>query len=409
MDKIKVLCIPTDKFGIGYFRGLNPHVNLHKLYGDDFDVTIEYDTSSKDLSYFKEFDIVQFSKNIGKSYDSHNQIQQYLKENNIKTVLDIDDFWDLGSFHPMSRMYREYKHKERIIANIQNADYVTTTTTIFANKIASHNKNVFVLPNAIDTSESQFNPEPIKSDKLRFGLICGSSHEHDIALLKGMTNSLPKDVLDKIQIVLCGFDLNGSMTEKDPVTGKMFTRSLKPTESVWFKYEMVLTDNYKLVSEQYKDFLLKFIPNVDYPLTDNEMYRRCWTKNIHQYATHYNNIDVLLAPLKVCEFNRYKSQLKVIEAGFFNKAIIAQDYGPYQIDLTHALNKDGTVNPMGNALMVDNAKNHKMWAKYIIKLVNEPELLRQLQTNLNNTVKDKYSIAEVTKQRAELYKSIINK
>lgn len=407
MSKIKVLCLPSDRFGVGYFRSLSPHVNLNNLYGDKFDVTIDYEPYNKDIEYFKEFDIVHYSKNIGKSYDRHKEILKYLNENEIVNIMDIDDHWDLGTFHPMSKIYQQSNNKENILYNIQHADYVTTTTKLFADKISKHNKNVIIFPNAIDVNEAQFKPKPTKSDKIRFGIICGSSHEHDLELLRGLTNSLSKEVLDKSQFVLCGFDLNGNVKERNPQTGEIYTRPITPTESVWFRYEMILTDNYKLVSPEYRNFLLKFLPNVDYPLTANETYRRCWTKNVHQYATHYNNIDVLLAPLKECDFNYYKSQLKVIEAGFFNKAIIAQDFGAYQIDCIHALNKDGSINKDGNALLVDSKKNHKLWAKYITKLVNEPELLAQLQNNLHETVKDKYSIEAVTKERAEFYESLI--
>lgn len=49
MDKIKVLCLPSDRFGVGYFRSLNPHTKLSELYGDKFDVTIEYDVLNLSL------------------------------------------------------------------------------------------------------------------------------------------------------------------------------------------------------------------------------------------------------------------------------------------------------------------------------------------------------------------------
>ena len=65
----------------------------------------------------------------------------------------------------------------------------------------------------------------------------------------------------------------------------------------------------------------------------NEPYRRVWTKPITSYASNYNLFDISLAPLKESTFNKVKSQLKVIEAGFHKKAIIAQDFGPYQIDM----------------------------------------------------------------------------
>ena len=48
------------------------------------------------------------------------------------------------------------------------SDYVTTTTDIFANCLKKHNKNVIVLPNAIDKSEKQFQPIDVKSEKNTF-------------------------------------------------------------------------------------------------------------------------------------------------------------------------------------------------------------------------------------------------
>lgn len=407
MNKIKVLCLPSDRFGVGYFRSLNPHTKLSELYGDKFDVTIEYDVTNKPLTYFEEFDIIHFSKNISNSYDKCVEVLKYLKDKKTITVMDIDDYYDLGSFHPMSAVYKTTNTKQKLIDNIRMSDYVTTTTDIFANCLKKHNKNVIVLPNAIDKSEKQFQPIDVKSEKIRFGIICGSSHEHDINILQGLTNSLPKDILAKCQFVLCGFDTNGMYREKDAQTGQIRERPIMPQETVWYGYEKVLTDNYKLVSQPYSSFLHRFIPNMDYPYNDKEIYRRCWTKPINQYATHYNNIDVLLVPLKECDFNKYKSQLKVIEAGFFHKAIIAQNFGPYTIDLKPFI-KQGNIDESGNGLLVESKKNHKQWAKYITTLVQHPEYINKMAENLYNTVKDKYSIETITVKRAEFYESIVN-
>ena len=65
----------------------------------------------------------------------------------------------------------------------------------------------------------------------------------------------------------------------------------------------------------------------------NKPYRRVWTQDITKYANNYNLFDVSLAPIEENVFNKVKSQLKVIEAGFHKKAIIAQNFGPYQIDI----------------------------------------------------------------------------
>jgi glycosyltransferase involved in cell wall biosynthesis len=134
-----------------------------------------------------------------------------------------------------------------------------------------------------------------------------------------------------------------------------------------------------------------------------------WTRDITKYATHYENVDVLLAPLKENEFNKMKSQLKTIEAGFTHTALIAQNFGAYTIDSVPMIEFGGKINEDGNCLLVKSSKNHKDWVKYINKLASDPEMLKRLQDNLYNYVKDKYSLEAVCKDRVEFYKSIARK
>ncbi len=68
------------------------------------------------------------------------------------------------------------KIHEKILANLKEASYVTTTTEIFANEIRKFNKNVIVLPNAIDPNEQQFKEPTLESDRIRVGWLGGSSH-----------------------------------------------------------------------------------------------------------------------------------------------------------------------------------------------------------------------------------------
>jgi glycosyltransferase involved in cell wall biosynthesis len=141
----------------------------------------------------------------------------------------------------------------------------------------------------------------------------------------------------------------------------------------------------------------------------NEPYRRVWTKPISTYASNYNLFDVSLAPIEEHIFNKVKSQLKVIEAGFHKKAIIAQNFGPYQIDIKNAIQYGGGFDMTANGILIDSVKNHKDWYSAIKKVIQNPELVKSLQENLHNTVKDTYSMDKVTEKRRELYLSLINK
>ena len=403
MDKkIKMLVIPSDRTGVGKFRSVDPHVYIAEHYGDEFDVDIVYNMPNGDLEAFlKQYDLIHIHKQL----DKQCKIIDMIKFLGIPVILDIDDHFKLGNDHPMSITAKKERWHEPIINHLKKADYVTTTTPIFADVIKQYNKNVKVFPNAINPEEKQYavakNP---RTDRLRVGIICGSSHLKDLELLSGIATQVNKD---KVQFVLCGFDTRGTRTiYKD--NGEVETRPIYPQESVWCDYEKIFTDNYRTISPEHKDFLMKYMAGVDDPFT-NEPYRRMWTRHINDYATHYQNVDVLIAPLKENDFNKVKSELKEIECGFTHTAFIGQNFGAYTINLVPMIEKGGKINEEGTALLVDSSKNHKQWAKYINKLADDADMLKKLQDNLYNFVKDRYSLAEICKQRVEFYKSIVNK
>ena len=134
-----------------------------------------------------------------------------------------------------------------------------------------------------------------------------------------------------------------------------------------------------------------------------------WTRNIKLYGTHYANVDVLIAPLKENDFNKFKSELKEVECGFTNTAFIAQDFGAYTLNLKPMIEKGGKINEDGTALLVPSSKNHKLWAKYINKLADDREMLSKLQKNLHDFVIDNYSLEKICEERVKLYKEIAKK
>ena len=319
------------------------------------------------------------------------------------TIVDIDDYWMPGKEHPIHDIIKFNKINEKIVANLKVAKYVTTTTELFADEIKKLNKNVVVFPNAINPNESQFKEPTLESDRLRIGWLGGSSHLHDIQLLD---QSLSKITFlkDKIQYVLCGFDTRGTVTEINSQTGEHTKRNILPAETVWASYEKIFTQNYSIVSDDYKKNLLNYSQEA-YSNELNEAYVRVWTKPVTSYAKNYSKFDVSLSPIKNHMFNRMKSQLKVIEAGFYKKALIASNLGPYTIDLKHCLSHGEFVD--GNAMLVEENRNHSDWAKFIEKLVKNPNLAKDMGERLYETVKDKYDLNVVTKARAEFYKSIL--
>ena len=402
MSKINVLVLPSDTSGVGRYRSVDPHIKLQNLYPEDFHVDIDYQPKINDINYWKKYQIVHFHRSFG-DIDKCPQMIKTLRSMGIIMIGDIDDYWLPTKEHPIHALIVENKMHLKIVENLKACDYVSTTTEIFANEIRKFNKNVIVLPNAIDPKEPQFNQPTLKSDKVRVGWLGGSSHLHDLKLLDGMVSKL-KPIQDKIQYYLCGFDIRGSVTEINKQTGEKTQRAIRPEETVWVKYEQIITNNYDIVTPDYKIFLDKFVEE-DYPNVSKENYVRVWTRPVDSYARNYSNFDISLAPIKNHIFNRMKSQLKVIEAGFYKKALIASNVGPYTIDLKHGM-KNGEFTD-GNALLVDEARNHSDWAKYIKKLVDNPNMITDLGERLYETVSQRYDLNIVTKTRAEFYKSLI--
>jgi glycosyltransferase involved in cell wall biosynthesis len=362
-----------------------------------------FEPDFSDISFWKKYPIVHFHRSIGQDIDKSVEFVKFLNDLGTITICDLDDYWLPTKEHPLHHLIIQNKFHEKILENLKVAKYVTTTTEIFADEIKKYNKNVVVLPNAIDPNESQFKQITPESDKIRVGWLGGSSHLHDLMLLDGMVDKL-SPIKEKLQFVLCGYDTRGTMTEIDKNTGQQKQRPIKPNETVWYEYEKIFTSNYKIVTDEYRNHLLKFA-DTPFPNEIDESYLRVWTKPVTSYAKNYSKFDISLAPIKHHIFNKVKSQLKVIEAGFYKKALIASNFGPYTIDLKHCLKNGEFVD--GNALLVDEQRNHSDWAKYIKKLTDNPNMIKDMGERLYEHVSQRYDLNIVTKTRAEFYKSIV--
>lgn len=406
MSKIKILVVPSDRTGVSFFRSTIPHIKLEEYYPNEFYVDIDYEPQLNDDNYLKQYDLIHYHRTLG-DYDKLEDLLKRCDNLGITTIMDIDDHWSPGPNHPAWEIIKSHELDKKISNNLRISRNITTTTPIFAEEIKKLNKNVFVLPNAISPNEKQFQNTTKPSDRIRIGWLGGSSHLKDLEILNGVVTKIKNaGLLDKVQFVLCGYDLRGTMTTIDKKTGKQKQRKIKPVESVWYLYEKIFTDNYNIVSDRYKKFLLSF-ENKEYDDVENEPYRRVWTKPITSYASNYNLFDISLAPLRESMFNKVKSQLKVIEAGFHKKALIAQDFGPYQIDVKNMYQKGGELDLTGNAMLIPTNKNNKFWFKHLKKLIENPHLIKEMGEKLYNTVNGVYDMPSVCAKRKELYLRLI--
>lgn len=110
------------------------------------------------------------------------------------------------------------------------------------------------------------------------------------------------------------------------------------------------------------------------------------------YAYAYDKCDVALAPIQNNWFNKSKSNLKIIEAGFKKKAIICSKIEPYT--------RDKSLYPA-----IDLIPKKKSWKRRIEEYTLEEAIQRGEE--LYKLVQP-YEIRNMNKKRREIYQKIIN-
>lgn len=412
-EKIKILFVPSDRSGVGHFRSIWPAQQLKRNHSDEVEVSIDASVLTNNIEHLSSFDIIHFHRQFGPFEETEALIKELNSRGTI-CIMDIDDYWSPPTTHHLYSLVKSEKLDEKIENNLRASNYVTTTTDIFAEEIKKFNKNVLVIPNALNLNEKMWKGEltDAENDMTRVAWIGGSSHLNDLENIRHSMAMLSNDssLRGKFQFVMCGFDIRGSLTEIMP-NGEKRSRPIRPHETVWMQFEDIFTNKYALLNndKEYEKWLKKIV-NETYPDQYKKTYVRRWTLPLTQYGKHYDYCDVCLAPIakeymhrsekgtisrRENIFNKVKSELKIIESGVKKKALIAQDYAIYQEIL-----KDGET-----GLLVSDDK--KGWYKAIKSVVNDRDLRDKLANNLHEFVMSRYTLDIVTKKRLELYKQII--
>lgn len=403
MNKIKILVLNADMDGVGYVRLLSPYVCLNDP-NIEVDVRLLMDGTLPlhNEVFLSQYKIIIFNKTIPFASPEYKaNFDTICKKHNIKKVYDLDDYWILSNSHPNYKIWKQQNGQKMVENQLLEVDAVTTTTEFLASKIREINPNVIVCPNAINLKEQQWTYNKKISDKVRFLWGGGITHEVDLRLIKTSIESLDKEILNNIQLYLCGYDLRmntpNGMIKDDP------------RRSTWNKFENIFTNNKKWIkNSDYNNWLWKADDNGrdSYGFKDefkNEFYQRRFTKPILLFGTMYNECDVALAPLKNNNmFNQVKSQLKIIEAGAHHCPIICSNYGPYTIDDIEGLN-DGKQ----KGFLVNENEPLK-WKEYMQYYVNNPEKIKEHGDNLFEYIKDNYSIDIVNQKRVQLFNNLVN-
>jgi hypothetical protein len=405
--------------GLNYHRQFQPHQHLQDNY-EGYEYSKCYTLTNLTDEQIQEYDIVSFlriAEDPSKVLDPTESIRR-AKKLGCKTVLDIDDYWNLDPKHGQYNIYKETNYPHHAVEGLKAVDWVTTTTEHFADKIKEFNKNVTVLPNSINPTSPQFISKPTDNRRVRIGWIGGVFHAEDLKMVHSGFNQIWKEVNhSKFQFCLGGWNYPNKLeyvkqqAKYAPDKNirnlfKTFENSLLLGKDVGDEYifreefgnippydliEGYMTDFLKYPKhDEYKNFLKQKVHDNDKGI--KQSYRRLEGLKPDEYATLYNDIDVALVPLVENSFNSYKSQIKIIEAGYFKKAVIVSNVAPYTFDC----NKD-------NSVLISPKED---WGAAMKSMIFNKNRREDLAEALHEHVMDNYLMDKTNKVRHQLYQTL---
>lgn len=399
---MNILLIVNGNSGLQYHRQSVPHEVLKAKYSSDVTWSFTMEPEKLDAETLQPFDIVHVLREAVKSQPQQirkdrkgnyvvspadgeallrqdQKVIDTIKEAGKKLVFDIDDNWQLPTYHGLWDSNRAFAVEKRTNNILKQADAVTTTTQHFADYISTVTGSpVHVLPNAIDKKDPQWNKVNITSPLVRFGWIGGTHHREDIKLLQTGISQAYRE-LDGFQFCL-SFNYNDE----------------------YLHHEKIFSNNYN-VTDDYRKYLIDQLNQiragkagtfVGEHFTYHQPYRRLWSKPANEYGTLYNEIDVSLVPLRSNNFNKYKSELKLVEAGAMGKAAIVTRVKPYDHfpeECIHFVNE----NDMNEG-----------WIDAIDQMMNK-DYRDQKAKNLEEYCNEHYDVEKIAEKRYKLYCSLL--
>lgn len=269
-----------------------------------------------------------------------------------KLIVDLDDYWELYQKHDLYQAFKHFNQGFNIQVALANADVITVTTEILADKVRPINQNVYVVPNAIPENYKQFNDLKNESEgKFRLLYAGGSSHFWDIKQIETLFYKIKNSNLDKkLELHLCGYQKGEN------------------SKNVWDK----ILDMFSAKGK------------IDVRLHGN--------LPVNKYMNHYNNADLTIAPLERNKFNAHKSNLKILEAGCKKLPIIVSDVPPYSLEVDKSIIK---------------ATTSSDWFNKIKYLVDNPNYAKDKGLELHEFVMTNYNMNSANKIRQEIFQKLL--
>lgn len=325
----KVLVIMDGMSAVTYHRLAMPWAMIR--FHNQLDVTFAITRPEIEAVKVQDYDAIVISRYLR----FNTKIISDCKKYGVKFIVDNDDHWIIPKHNPAYSSYKK-KAKDGVISCIKAADAVIVTTPQLAEKTKEINPKVYIAPNALDLEEPQWNAKA--AHPFTIGYVTGSSHLYDVKLLENQLSH----VLKRNQ---CNFLLAG----------------YAPMERISQMMEYYIT---------------------------GEKERQTWFYigegvNVLNYGKYYAFMDAAIAPLEKTSFNKYKSELKIIEAAAYRLPIFVSAVEPYT---NHRENK--------GVIFVENND----WS-ILDKYLADKALLKELGEANYQYCKEHHNLYQVNEQR----------
>lgn len=267
-----------------------------------------------------------------------------------KIWVDLDDYWNLYPGHPMFESWKRNNIESMITNSIRMADVVTVTNLKLLRKVQEYNTKVKVIPNGVPIGLWQFEPNKSESEYMRFMYCGGPTHYRDLRTIETYFSEMNKvsKASSNIRYIMAGYNKH------------------------YQNAELHLMNN-----------IMKTAPN----------YETRPGLPLDKYMDHYNHADVCLAPLENNEFNTYKSNLKIIEAGSMGVPILCSDMYPFL--------EDAEMNGIGIFL----CKHPEDWYETTLSLFYNQKFASEVGKNLYDYVCKKYNLLKINELRRDIINS----
>jgi len=264
----------------------------------------------------------------------------------IKVIVDFDDWIEVPEDHVLKDTYNI--NVQMFISCLKKANLVITTTELLRKELLQFNKNIEVIPNALGPQKMEHKDR----DLMTFGYTGGKCHLPDIQQLRGLMGRLQDDIFTRRQFyfALFGYD---------------------PNSEIKRQYASILSDNGK-----YAPFVKP------YPL-----------RRATEFLPMYNYIDVSMIPLNDNLFNRMKSPVKLIEAGWYGKGVIVQNIEPYTSWLTDE-----------NSIRINNKFQ---WQMAVKKCIQNPNMVEAMARALCEDCFELFNLGKWNITRRQIYEELL--